>query len=90
MGATKQDVLLALLSLDAYNRGTDTKLAGVDGSEFFVHIGTTLNELDSYEISGSTEVDWGPPAISALTELLLLLIAEKILISARPVQYLNY
>ncbi len=59
MAATKQDVFLALLSLDAYNRGANPKLAGSDGHELSDHIGTALNEFDSYEISGSTEAGFG-------------------------------
>jgi hypothetical protein len=51
MTATKDDVLLAILSLDAYNRGYGVGMVGVDGSQ----IGTATVGISSSVLPVDTE-----------------------------------
>jgi hypothetical protein len=56
MTATQQDVILALLSLDAYNRGANAKLKDIDDNWLGEQVGTVVYLDNSDEIAGATAV----------------------------------
>lgn len=56
MTATQQYVMLALLSLDAYNRGANAMLRNIDDNWLGVQIGTAAYLYNSDEIDDAVAV----------------------------------